>query len=155
VQHKAAPCPLDLVNRAFHAPAPTMLWLSDFTYVSTWSGFVYVAFVIDAYARPHRRLAGEQDSACELRARCSGAGPPRTAPRSSRKPSASFGPRIAIRQHSVSRAPWPRRVSSPPSAASETPTTMHSQRRSTASTRLRSSIGVGRGGASKRSSSRR
>jgi transposase InsO family protein len=35
----------------FHAQAPNMLWLSDFTYVSTWSGFVYVAFVIDAYAR--------------------------------------------------------------------------------------------------------
>ena len=51
VQDKAAPCPLDHVNRAFHAPAPNMLWLSDFTYVSTWSGFVYVAFVIDAYAR--------------------------------------------------------------------------------------------------------
>ena len=51
VQDKAAPCPLDHVNRVFHAPAPNMLWLSDFTYVSTWSGFVYVAFVIDAYAR--------------------------------------------------------------------------------------------------------
>jgi transposase InsO family protein len=51
VQDKAAPCPLDRVNRVFHAPAPNMLWLSDFTYVSTWSGFVYVAFVIDAYAR--------------------------------------------------------------------------------------------------------
>jgi transposase InsO family protein len=51
VQGKAAPCPLDHVNRVFHAPAPNMLWLSDFTYVSTWSGFVYVAFVIDAYAR--------------------------------------------------------------------------------------------------------
>jgi transposase InsO family protein len=48
---KAAPCPLDHVNRRFHAPAPNLLWLSDFTYVSTWSGFVYVAFVIDAYAR--------------------------------------------------------------------------------------------------------
>jgi transposase InsO family protein len=48
---KAAPCPLDHVNRQFHAPAPNMLWLSDFTYVSTWTGFVYVAFVIDAYAR--------------------------------------------------------------------------------------------------------
>ena len=35
----------------FHAPAPNLLWVSDFTYVSTWSGFVYVAFVIDAYAR--------------------------------------------------------------------------------------------------------
>ena len=48
---KAAPCPLDHVKRQFHAPAPNLLWLSDFTYVSTWSGFVYVAFVIDAYAR--------------------------------------------------------------------------------------------------------
>ena len=48
---RAAPCPLDHVNRQFHAQAPNMLWLSDFTYVSTWAGFVYVAFVIDAYAR--------------------------------------------------------------------------------------------------------
>lgn len=51
IQDRAAPCPLDHVNRMFHARAPNMLWLSDFTYVSTWSGFVYVAFVIDAYAR--------------------------------------------------------------------------------------------------------
>jgi putative transposase len=51
VPDKAAPCPLDHVNRVFHAPAPNRLWLSDFTYVSTWSGFVYVAFIIDAYAR--------------------------------------------------------------------------------------------------------
>ena len=51
VQDKAAPCPLDHVNRVFHAPAPNVLWVSDFTYVSTWTGFVYVAFVIDVYAR--------------------------------------------------------------------------------------------------------
>jgi putative transposase len=51
LQDKAAACPQDHVNLQFHAPAPNMLWLSDFTYVSTWSGFVYVAFVIDAYAR--------------------------------------------------------------------------------------------------------
>ncbi|WP_371260721.1 IS3 family transposase [Martelella sp. AD-3] len=48
---KNAPCPLDRVNRHFKAPAPNMLWLSDFTYVATWQGFVYVAFVIDAFAR--------------------------------------------------------------------------------------------------------
>ena len=48
---KAAPCPLDHVNRQFHAPRPNVLWVSDFTYVSTWAGFVYVAFVIDTYAR--------------------------------------------------------------------------------------------------------
>jgi putative transposase len=46
-----APCPLDKVNRNFRAPAPNRLWVSDFTYVSTWGGFVYAAFVIDAFAR--------------------------------------------------------------------------------------------------------
>ena len=51
ISDKAAPCPLDRVNRQFHAPAPNMLWVSDFTYVATWTGFVYVAFVIDTYAR--------------------------------------------------------------------------------------------------------
>ena len=51
ISDKTAPCPLDRVNRDFKAPAPNRLWVSDFTYVATWSGFVYVAFVIDAYAR--------------------------------------------------------------------------------------------------------
>jgi putative transposase len=51
VSDRAAPCPLDLVNRKFQAPKPNALWVSDFTYVATWAGFVYVAFVIDAYAR--------------------------------------------------------------------------------------------------------
>lgn len=51
VSDKASPCPLDRVNRQFFADAPNMLWLSDFTYVATWQGFVYVAFVIDAFAR--------------------------------------------------------------------------------------------------------
>ncbi len=47
----AAPCPLDRVNRQFKADRPNQLWVSDFTYVSTWVGFVYVAFVIDVFAR--------------------------------------------------------------------------------------------------------
>jgi putative transposase len=51
VSDKAAACPFDRVNRQFHAPAPNMLWVSDFTYVSTWAGMVYVAFVIDVFAR--------------------------------------------------------------------------------------------------------
>ena len=51
ISDKAAPRPLDHVNRQFHACAPNRLWLADFTYVATWAGFVYVAFVIDAYAR--------------------------------------------------------------------------------------------------------
>ncbi len=46
-----AVCPLDRVNRQFRAERPNQLWVSDFTYVSTWQGFVYVAFVIDVFAR--------------------------------------------------------------------------------------------------------
>ena len=51
IPDKKQPCPLDKVNRQFRVPAPNMLCVSDFTYVATWKGFVYVAFVIDAYAR--------------------------------------------------------------------------------------------------------
>ena len=47
----AQPCPDDKVNRQFVAEAPNQLWVSDFTYVSTWAGMVYVAFVIDVFAR--------------------------------------------------------------------------------------------------------
>lgn len=43
--------PSDLVKRKFTATRPNQLWLSDLTYVATWRGFVYVAFVIDAFAR--------------------------------------------------------------------------------------------------------
>jgi transposase InsO family protein len=50
VSDSSAPCPRDKVNRQFRAPAPNVLWVSDFTYVSTWAGFVYAAFVIDAFA---------------------------------------------------------------------------------------------------------
>jgi putative transposase len=45
------PCPLDRVNRQFRAERPNQLWVSDFTYVSTWQGWLYVAFVIDVFAR--------------------------------------------------------------------------------------------------------
>jgi putative transposase len=51
VSNPALPCPRDKVNRQFHASRPNMLWVSDFTYVATWQGFVYVAFVIDVFAR--------------------------------------------------------------------------------------------------------
>src|SRR5918993_2983772 len=47
---RAAP-PAEVVQRRFQPAAPNRLWVADFTYVSTWSGTVYVAFVIDAYAR--------------------------------------------------------------------------------------------------------
>ena len=46
-----APRPLDLVERDFNASAPNQLWVADLTYVATWRGFAYVAFVIDTFAR--------------------------------------------------------------------------------------------------------
>ena len=54
-----APCPLDRVKRQFKADRPNQLWVSDFTYVSTWQGWQYVAFVIDVYAR---RIVGWRQS---------------------------------------------------------------------------------------------
>ena len=51
VPDRSAPCPLDRVNRQFNADRPNQLWVSDFTYVSTWQGWLYVAFVIDVFAR--------------------------------------------------------------------------------------------------------
>jgi transposase InsO family protein len=52
--------PADLVQRRFTATRPNQLWVSDFTYVATWPGFVYVAFVIDVFAR---RIVGWRVSA--------------------------------------------------------------------------------------------
>ena len=51
IPDESAKRPLDLVDRDFTASRPNQLWVSDLTYVATWRGFVYVAFVIDAYAR--------------------------------------------------------------------------------------------------------
>ncbi|GJE59413.1 IS3 family transposase ISAzs24 [Methylobacterium trifolii] len=47
----AAVCPLDRINRQFKAPRPNALWVSEFTCVATWTSFVYVASVIDVFAR--------------------------------------------------------------------------------------------------------
>lgn len=51
VADRSVLCPLDRVNRQFTADRPNQLWVSDFTYVSTWQGWLYVAFVIDVFAR--------------------------------------------------------------------------------------------------------
>ena len=130
VSDKASPCPLDRVNRQFRAPAPNMLWLSDFTYVATWQGFVYVAFVIDAFAR---RIVGWRAS--------------RTAhaafvlmPWNTRSMTAvpSMGAdsfTIATGEANTCRSNTPSAWPSPPSAASAIPTTTHSPKRPTASTR--------------------
>lgn len=51
IPDRSVPCPLDRVNRQFTADRPNQLWVSDFTYVSTWQGWLYVAFVVDVFAR--------------------------------------------------------------------------------------------------------
>ena len=60
---------LDRVNRQFKADRPNQLWVSDFTYVSTWQGCQYVAFVIDVYAR---RIVGWRQSSSMRTALCAG-----------------------------------------------------------------------------------
>jgi len=59
-------CPDDRVNRAFVAQRPNQLWVSDFTYVSSWQGTVYVAFVIDVFAR---KIVGLSRLCCANRSR--------------------------------------------------------------------------------------
>jgi putative transposase len=51
VADEAARRPADLVERDFHADRPNQLWVADLTYVATWVGFVYVAFIIDVFSR--------------------------------------------------------------------------------------------------------
>ena len=62
VSNAAAPRPQDKVNRQFAADRPNALWVSDYTFVSTWAGFVFVAFVIDVFAR---RIIGWKVSASQ------------------------------------------------------------------------------------------
>ena len=76
VSDKAASCPLDHVNRQFQAPRPNALWVSDFTYVSTWTGFVSCRLRDRRLCSAHRRLAGLTDHACRVRSGCPGASPP-------------------------------------------------------------------------------
>ncbi|MBP2460124.1 hypothetical protein J3A65_000874 [Rhizobium sp. PvP014] len=148
ISGKAAPCPLDRVNRQFFASAPNMLWLSDFTYVATWQGLVYVAFVIDAFAR---RIVGWRASRTPMRA-------------SSSMPwTRRFmigGPSIAVGSSTIPigvcntcpfaiPSDWRRRASSPPSELLATAMTMLSLKLSTVFTRQRSFIGEDHGATSK------
>ena len=57
VPDESAARPADLVNRDFNATAPNQLWVADLSYVATWSGFSYVAFVIDVFLPHDRGLA--------------------------------------------------------------------------------------------------
>jgi transposase InsO family protein len=154
ISDKATPCPLDHVNRQFKAERPNALWLSDFTYVATWAGFVYVAFVIDAYAR---RIVGWRASRTAhagfvLDALEQALHDRRPVHRGGLVHHSDRGSQYVSIKY-TERLPPP--VSSRRWAASATATTMLWPRQSTVSTRPRSSIDVGRGGRSTPSSSRR
>ena len=92
----------DLVQRQFHAERPNHLWVADFTYVATWRGFVYVAFVIDVFSR---RIVGwrAHNDADRSRTRRVGAGLAR--PSARWRSGGPLGPRIAIRLHALHRPP--------------------------------------------------
>jgi putative transposase len=133
---RGAPCPADRVNRQFQAPRPNMLWVSDFTYVATWQGFVYVAFVIDAFAR---RIVGWRVSRS---ARADFVLDALEQALYDRRPigkAALFITAIAVCSTSRSGTPSasPRPASSRRWAASVTPTTTPSLKPSTACTRPR------------------
>ncbi len=113
VPDPAQPCPRDKVNRQFQAPAPNRLWVSDFTYVATWRGFVYVAFVIDTYARRivGWRVSGSATAGFVLDAL--GAGNPRSPAGEERRARGAFRPRLAVSCDPLHRAPgrgWDRAV---------------------------------------------
>jgi putative transposase len=74
VADPAAARPADLVGRKFSPPAPDTLWVADYTYVPTWAGMVYVAFVIDALFTPGPGLAGCHLDEDRPGPRCAGAG---------------------------------------------------------------------------------
>ena len=134
ISNAAAPCPLDRVNRQFKAPRPNALWVSDFTYVATWAGFVYVAFIIDVFAR---RIVGWRVSRTAhagfvldaLEKPCTRAGPSGAAASSITAIAVCSTPRSSI----PSGLPWP--ASSLRLAASVTATITPSPKPSTASTK--------------------
>ena len=135
IADKASPCPADKVNRQFRAPQPNVLWGSDFTYVATWQGFVYAAFVIDVLARcivgwrvSRTAHAGFVLDALEQALH-------------DRRPLKGglihHSDRVGSTSRFATRSDFWRPVSSRRSAASATPTTMPSPRPSTASTKPR------------------
>ena len=146
----AAPRPADLVDRDFAAQRPNRLWVADLTYVATWSGFVYVAFVIDAFSR---FIVGWQTSrslrtdlpldALEM------AIWHRQAQLEGLVHHSDRGSNIYL---SATPSGWPRPGRSPRSAPAATATTMRWPRRSSACTRPNWSAGAAPGGASTTSS---
>ena len=129
-----APCPLDRVNRVFRADRPNQLWVSDFTYVSTWQGWLYVAFVIDVYAR---RIVGWRVSSSMRTDFVLDALEQALYARQPERDGSLVATPTGGRNTSASATPsdWPRPVSSPRWAAKVTATTTRWPRRSTGCTR--------------------
>ena len=96
--------PMDLVERDFNATRPNELWVSDLTYIATWRGFVYVAFVIDVFARLIVGLASDDIVDCRHRSRCVGAGAARAPTKPRRSIGASQRSRRAVRLDPLHRA---------------------------------------------------
>ena len=94
-----ADSPADLVRRDFKANRPNELWVADLTYVATWKGFVYVAFVIDVFCTHHRRMARLRVPADRLGPRCPGAGP--LCSSGYRRSDPSQRPRLPVSLHSL------------------------------------------------------
>ena len=140
-----APCPADRVNRQFHAAGPNLLWLADFTYVATWQGFVYVAFVIDAFARLASSAGGYRgqrmlaSSSMPWSRHCMTADPSKAPAWCTIATGGRSTSPFAIRNVLL------KRELTPQLAALATVTTMLWLKPSTACSRLRSSAGAGPG----------
>ncbi|BAR47360.1 hypothetical protein Maq22A_2p42705 (plasmid) [Methylobacterium aquaticum] len=100
----AAACPLDRVNRQFKAPRPNALWVSDFTYVATWS--VSSMWPSSSMCSPGASSVGGPHVAL-MRASCwsSGTGAARASPWTGQRAGAPLGPRLAILGFTLHRAP--------------------------------------------------
>src|SRR4051794_32719612 len=101
IPDEVSPRPADLVERNFTAAAPNVLWVADLTYVRTWTGFVYVAFVIDVFSRfiVGWRVSNSLHAELALDALEMGhLATPAARPQRSDPP---FGPRLAISLHSL------------------------------------------------------
>lgn len=137
VSDNKVPCPLGNVNRQFRADRPNQLWVSDFTYVSTWQGWLYVAFIVDVFAR---RIVGWRVSPSmttdfvldALEQALYAHQPERDSTLIHHTPIVALNTSA-----SATASAWPRREWNPRWAARVTATTTHWPRLSTVCTRLK------------------
>ena len=136
VPAEVIPFPADRVNRNFQVARPNALWVSDFTYVATWRGVVYVAFVIDAFAR---RIVGWRVSTSMRTDLALDALEQALHDRAAEKDAASCITATAACSTFRSATPsaWPRPASSLPWAVSAIPTTTRWPKPSSACSRRR------------------